>query len=69
VATLTPSQDLSDPDGRGSGASTARGGQARGGTKGRKPRTDIAPPPGRAVALWLRAVLDRPMTSYHLVLG
>ena len=32
-------------------------------------RTDIAPTPGRAVALWLRAVLDRPMTSYHLVLG
>jgi len=33
------------------------------------PRTDIAPSPGRALALWLRAVLDRPMTSYHLVLG
>ena len=32
-------------------------------------RTDIAPSPGRALALWLRAVLDRPMTSYHLVLG
>ena len=32
-------------------------------------KTDIAPTPGRAVALWLRAVLDRPMTSYHLVLG
>ena len=35
----------------------------------RKSRTDIAPTPGRAVALWLRAVLDRPLTSYHLVLG
>jgi len=66
VATLTPSQ-ISDPEpgsgGRGKGASTARGPKARG------PRTDIAPTPGRAVALWLRAVLDRPMTSYHLVLG
>jgi len=34
-----------------------------------KARADIGPTPGRAVALWLRAVLDRPMTSYHLVLG
>jgi cell division protein FtsW len=64
VATLTPSQDLSDPEGRGKGA-----GPATRGTKGRGPKADIAPTPGRAVSLWLRAVLDRPMTSYHLVLG
>ena len=38
-------------------------------TPTRRPKADIAPTPGRAVALWLRAVLDRPMTSYHLVLG
>lgn len=36
----------------------------------RRPRAaDISPTPGRQAMIWLRAVLDRPMTSYHLVLG
>ncbi|HEU5485747.1 MAG TPA: putative lipid II flippase FtsW [Microlunatus sp.] len=32
-------------------------------------RTDIAPRGARGVRLWIQAVLDRPLTSYHLVLG
>ncbi|SEQ61019.1 putative lipid II flippase FtsW [Microlunatus flavus] len=64
MATLTPS-DVKDPGPRpgGRGRGSARAGS-------RKDRTtDIAPTSSRAVALWLRSVLDRPLTSYHLVLG
>jgi cell division protein FtsW len=32
-------------------------------------KTDISPSPSRNLRLWLQAVLDRPLTSYHLVLG
>jgi cell division protein FtsW len=32
-------------------------------------QADIAPKGARSVRLWLQAVLDRPLTSYHLVLG
>ena len=39
-------------------------------TAGSRPtKTDIAPTPTRSLRLWLQAVLDRPLTSYHLVLG
>ena len=64
MATLTPPSDVKDPGPRpgGRGKGSTRSGSTR-------RRADIAPSPGRALALWLRAVLDRPMTSYHLVLG
>ncbi len=67
MATLTPSEDLTEPGDAGE----PRKGSSRSGSsaKGRGRKTDIAPSPSRALALWLRAVLDRPMTSYHLVLG
>jgi cell division protein FtsW len=57
VATLTPSRNPS------SGDSSKRGGR-KGGRS-----ADIRPTSTRQAALWLRAVLDRPLTSYHLVLG
>ena len=57
MATLTPSRNPS------SGDSPKRGGR-KGGRS-----ADIRPTTTRQAALWLRAVLDRPLTSYHLVLG
>lgn len=65
MATLTPSPLR--PDHSGSASRTARHGSSRHGTPGRSRSR-----PGSArqgTAAWIEAALDRPLTSYHLVLA
>lgn len=61
MATLTP------PRGAGAGSP----GRGRGSTAAKRDRLAAPPRPGavREALDWLRAVLDRPLTSYHLLLG
>jgi cell division protein FtsW len=76
VATVTPSRSgrSSESSGRQPSDRQSTGKQAAARQPSRKPSrsgssTDIAPHGMRGVRLWLQQVLDRPLTSYHLVLG
>ena len=65
MATVTPGRTGRSPrTGDSQPARSSSGAGARG-TK----QADIAPKGARSLRLWLHAVLDRPLTSYHLVLG
>lgn len=71
MATVTPSRSgrSSQPPSKQSSTKQAPGRQPSGKSSRSGRSTDIAPHGMRGVRVWLQAVLDRPLTSYHLVLG
>lgn len=68
MATVTPGRTGRTPakppssTAKGSGSTAAKTSRATA-------KSDITPSASRSLRLWLQAVLDRPLTSYHLVLG
>ena len=64
MATLTPNR----PSGRRQ-PGTDRPGTDRPGTAAERLARGAAGPQGRSVRVWMKALLDRPMASYHLVLA
>jgi cell division protein FtsW len=69
VATVTPGRpgQTSAATSRSAPKTAARSAAKK--TSRSSTKTDIAPSASRTLRLWLQAVLDRPLTSYHLVLG